>query len=193
MTMVQNLDVQAAARGVVRTMVAGLMLVSVAGLTGCVFGALDGEVDEALAAIDDTSLASASEIEGFMSKNWAGNEGSADISMRQGMLTIESKGRLEKARKDTLATWTFSFDAVDEEGYARFSFVEGRMCVGGSKDCNRDVGGSATARFIKSADTDRAVLIIAQINTHGDNGTIPFTNSRYSGTGEFIVHSWLTR
>ena len=68
------------------------------------------------------------------------------------------------------------------------------MCVAGSKNCNRERSGSATARFIKSGESDRAVLMMVQLNTIGDNSPIPFVqNSFYSGTAEYIVWSWLER
>ncbi len=68
------------------------------------------------------------------------------------------------------------------------------MCVDGSKNCNRERSGSATARFIKSDRSDRAVLIFVQLNTIGDNSPIPFVqNTYYSGTAEFIVWSGLER
>ena len=54
--------------------------------------------------------------------------------------------------------------------------------------------GAKTAGNPKSGESDRAVLMMVQLNTIGDNSPIPFVqNSFYSGTAEYIVWSWLER
>ena len=177
-----------------KNLVSGIVLVATLGLSGCVFGKLDEEVDEALAAIDNTSVATTEQVEDILDRNWTSQEGSAEITLRDGRLVVTSGGELKKAKKATEGTRSFTFEEIDADGYARFKFVEGTMCVAGSKDCNHDVSGSATARFLTVEGNSRATLVIVQLNTIGDNGSIPHEpRSQYRGTRDFIVHAWLTR
>lgn len=170
------------------------VVLSFLALSGCVFSALDKQVDSALGTIDDASLATGEEAAAIVTQDWEGLEGSADIKLEDGVLTVVSGGKLDKSDKSTESTRSFEFSRIDEDGYARFDLIDGSMCVDGSKNCNRERSGSATARFIKSGDSDRAVLMIVQLNTIGDNSPIPFVpNSYYSGTAEYIVWSWLER
>ena len=177
-----------------RRLIQATVVLSFLALSGCVFSALEKQVEDALGTLDDAALATADEAATIVTQDWKGAEGSAEINLQDGVLTVVSEGRLEKSDKSTVSTSTFEFSRIDEDGYARFDLIEGRMCVDGSKNCNRERSGSATARFIKSDRSDRAVLIFVQLNTIGDNSPIPFVqNTYYSGTAEFIVWSGLER
>ena len=177
-----------------RRLVQATVALSFLALSGCVFSALDKQVEDALGTVDDAALATADEAATIVTQDWEGLEGSAEIDLKDGVLTVVSGGKLNKSDKSTESTRSFEFSRIDEDGCARFDLIEGRMCVDGSKNCNRDRSGSATARFIKSDQSDRAVLMMVQLNTIGDNSPIPFVqNTYYSGTAEYIVWSWLER
>ena len=177
-----------------RRLIGATVVLSFLALSGCVFSALDKQVDSALGTIDDASLATGEEAATIVTQDWEGLEGAAEIKLEDGVLTVVSGGKLAKSDKSTESTRSFEFSRIDEDGYARFELIEGRMCVDGSKNCNRERSGSATARFIKSGESDRAVLMMVQLNTIGDNSPIPFVqNTYYSGTAEYIVWSWLER
>lgn len=177
-----------------RHLVHATVALSFLALSGCVFSALDQQVEDALGTIDDASLATGEEAATIVTHDWEGLEGSAKITLQDGVLTVVSEGSLGKSNRLTASNRSFEFSRIDEDGYARFDLLDGRMCVEGSKNCNRERSGSATARFIKSGESDRAVLMIVQLNTIGDNSPIPFVqNGYYSGTAEYIVWSWLER
>ena len=177
-----------------KTLFSAILLVAVLALSGCVFGKLDDEVEEALAAIENTAVATPEQVEDILDRSWRSQEGSAQITLRDGLLVVTSDGELLKSQKKTTSTRSFKFQEIDADGYARFKFEEGTMCTGGSKDCNRDVSGSATARFLKVEGNNRVALVIVQLNTIGDNGSIPHEpRTQYRGTKDFIVHAWLTR
>ena len=177
-----------------RRLVQTTVALSFLALSGCVFSALDKQVEDALGTLDDAALATADEAATSVTQDWEGLEGSAEIDLKDGVLTVVSGGKLNKSDKSRESTRSFEFSRIDEDGYARFDLIDGRMCVAGSKNCNRERSGSATARFIKSGESDRAVLMMVQLNTIGDNSPIPFVqNTYYSGTAEYIVWSWLER
>ena len=162
-----------------RRLVQATVALSFLVLSGCVFSALDKQVEDALGTLDDAALATADEAATIVTQDWEGLEGSAEITLQDGVLTVVSEGRLEKSDKLTVSTSSFEFNRIDEDGYARFDLIEGRMCVDGSKNCNWERSGPATARFIKSDRSDRAVLIFVQLNTIGDNSPIPFVQNTY--------------
>ena len=177
-----------------RRLVHATVALSFLALSGCVFSALDQQVEDALGTIDDASLATGEEAATIVTHDWEGLEGSAKITLQDGVLTVVSEGSLGKSNRLTASNRSFEFSRIDEDGYARFDLLDGRTCVEGSKNCNRERSGSATARFIKSGESDRAVLMIVQLNTIGDNSPIPFVqNGYYSGKAEYIVWSWLER
>ena len=107
---------------------------------------MDKQVEDALGTLDDAALATADEAATIVTQDWEGLEGSAEIDPKDGVLTVVSGGKLNKSDKSTESTRSFEFSRIDEEGYARFDLIEGRMCVDGSKNCNRERSGSATAR-----------------------------------------------
>ena len=162
-----------------RRLVQATVALSFLVLSGCVFSALDKQVEDALGTLDDAALATADEAATIVTQDWEGLEGSAEITLQDGVLTVVSEGRLEKSDKLTVSTSSFEFNRIDEDGYARFDLIEGRMCVDGSKNCNWERSGPATARFIKSDRSDRAVLIFVQLNTIGDKSPIPFVQNTY--------------
>ena len=162
-----------------RRLVQATVALSFLVLSGCVFSALDKQVEDALGTLDDAALATADEAATIVTQDWEGLEGSAEITLQDGVLTVVSEGRLEKSDKLTVSTSSFEFNRIDEDGYARFDLIEGRMCVDGSKNCIWERSGPATARFIKSDRSDRAVLIFVQLNTIGDNSPIPFVQNTY--------------
>ena len=162
-----------------RRLVQATVALSFLVLSGCVFSALDKQVEDALGTLDDAALATADEAATIVTQDWEGLEGSAEITLQDGVLTVVSEGRLENSDKLTVSTSSFEFNRIDEDGYARFDLIEGRMCVDGSKNCNWERSGPATARFIKSDRSDRAVLIFVQLNTIGDNSPIPFVQNTY--------------
>ena len=71
-----------------RRLVQATVVLSFLALSGCVFSALDKQVDSALGTIDDASLATGEEAATIVTQDWEGLEGSADIKLADGVLTV---------------------------------------------------------------------------------------------------------
>ena len=101
-----------------KTLFSGILLVAVLALSGCVFGKLDDEVEEALAAIENTAVATPEQVEDILDRSWRSQEGSAQIDLRDGLLVVTSDGELLKSQKKTTSTRSFKFQEIDADGYA---------------------------------------------------------------------------
>ena len=78
-----------------RRLIGATVVLSFLALSGCVFSALDKQVDNALGTIDDASLATGEEAATIVTQDWEGLEGSAEIDLKDGVLTVVS-GKAEQ-------------------------------------------------------------------------------------------------
>jgi len=99
-----------------RRLIQATVALSFLALSGCVFSALDKQVEDALGTLDDAALATADEAATIVTQDWEGLEGSAEINLQDGVLTVVSEGRLEKSDKSTVSTSSFEFSRIDEDG-----------------------------------------------------------------------------
>ena len=177
-----------------------LALMAVFAFNGCLFGALEADIEGALEGNENLTRASAEEVEAILAKDWDADEreGENQISLVDGVLTVTSYGVLGSTdigsntqEIETVGTRVFEYRAIMDEGYADFRMTEGKVCERAGKNCVRDIHGRATVQFLTHGKRSDVVAVSLQMNAQGDRNSIRPGRGVYTGIGEYIVWGWL--